>query len=41
MKNAAQKSQKYSKQTPNQAPTENSTYYTTEDNIYPKILAIT
>ena len=41
MKNAAQKSQKYSKQTQYQALTENLTHYTTEDNIYPKILAIT
>ena len=41
MKNAAQKSQKYSKQTQYQSQIENSTHYTTEDNICPKILAIT
>lgn len=41
MKNAAQKSQKYSKQTQYHSQIENSTHYTTEDNIYPKILAIT
>ena len=41
MKNAAQKSQKYSKQTQYHSQIENSTHYTTEDNICPKILAIT
>ena len=41
MMNAAQKSQKYSKQTHYQAQTGNSIHYTTEDNIYHKISAIT
>lgn len=37
MMNATQKSQKYSKQTHHQVQTENSTHYTTENNIYHKI----